>query len=82
MGFSHFASVGVVCSPSCESTAPMPNPDASTCRKNFFSELGWDSTGVAHILVFSSLNARLCLASHVHGVAFLVRSKRGCAIFE
>jgi len=40
MGFCHFNSDGVECSPSCESTVPTPNPDASTCKKNFFSKLG------------------------------------------
>ena len=82
MGLSCFASVGVVCSPSCKSMAPMPNPDASTCKKNFFLKFSWDSTGAVHILVFNSSNAHLCLASQVHRVAFFVRSNKGQAIFE
>ena len=36
-------------SPSCESTAPTPYAEASTCKKNFFSKLGWIRTGASHI---------------------------------
>ena len=81
-GFHHFSREGVVISPSCESTAPTPYTEASTCKKNFFSKLGWIKTSASHISAFRRSKASCCVLVHSQGVVFFVRWSSGRAICE